>query len=345
VLNANNHEAMPERVRPPSRVEHVSLVIPVRDESGTIGELLTSIRAQTQSPDEIIFVDGGSTDATVGCLRAAAAEDARIRFIETQGATPGRGRNLGISAATNDWIALTDAGIRLEPTWLERLVAAVDCDPTVAVVFGNYEPMTDTFFESCAATAYVEPSHPTPMGLMRGPFIASCLLKRDVWRMAGGFPDVRASEDLIFIERVQSQGAVIAWAPTAMVWWRLRPTLYETFRRFVSYSKHNVWAGRQRYWHYGIARQYVGAVAILALAALQSRWWLAALVVAIMLRIGKTIWRHRQGRRLLWLFNPARFVLVGVILATIDLATFIGWALALGRHGSEAQIERTGVRD
>ncbi|MGA9131533.1 MAG: glycosyltransferase, partial [Candidatus Sulfotelmatobacter sp.] len=301
----------------------ISLVIPVRDESGTIGELLATIRAQTRPPDEIIFVDGGSTDKTTAHLRAGAGEDARIRLIATEGATPGRGRNVGIAAASYNWIALTDAGIRLEPTWLEHLVAAVDCDPTVAVVFGNYEPIMDTFFESCAATAYVEPPHHTPMGLMRGPFIASCLLKRDVWRMAGGFPDVRASEDLIFIERVQSQGAVIAWAPTAMVWWRLRPTLYETFRRFVSYSKHNVWAGRQRYWHYGIARQYVGAVAILALAALQSRWWLAALVVAIVLRIGKTIWRHRHGRRLLWLFNPARFVLVGVILATIDLATSI----------------------
>jgi glycosyltransferase involved in cell wall biosynthesis len=318
----------------------ISLVIPVRDESGTIGELLATIRAQTRPPDEIIFVDGGSTDKTTAHLRAAAGEDARIRLIATEGATPGRGRNVGIAAASYDWIALTDAGIRLEPTWLEHLVAAVDCDPTVVVVFGNYEPITDTFFESCAATAYVEPPHPTPMGQMRGPFIASCLLKRGVWKMAGGFPDVRASEDLIFIERVQSQGAFIAWAPTAMVWWRLRPTLSETFRRFVSYSKHNVWAGRQRYWHYGISKQYVVAVAILALAALQSRWWLAALVLAIVLRIGKTIWRHRHGRRLLWLFNPARFVLVGVILATIDLATFIGWAQALGRHSSESQ---TGV--
>jgi cellulose synthase/poly-beta-1,6-N-acetylglucosamine synthase-like glycosyltransferase len=55
---------------------------------------------------------------------------------------------VGIAAASYDWIALTDAGIRLEPSWLEHLVAAVDCDPSVAVVFGNYEPITWVAFTS-----------------------------------------------------------------------------------------------------------------------------------------------------------------------------------------------------
>jgi glycosyltransferase involved in cell wall biosynthesis len=320
----------------------VSLVIPVRDESVTLESLLASIRNQTVPPDEVVFVDGGSTDDTLVQLHRAAERDAFIRIVEAQDATPGRGRNLGISVAQFDWIALTDAGIRLEPTWLERLLECLAGCPDAGVVFGNYKPITDNFFERCAAIAYVEPPRPTPAGLMRGPCVASSLLRRDVWQRAGGFPDLRATEDLIFIERVRQSGVKIAWAPGATVWWRLRPSLRETFRRFVLYSKHNVWAGRQRYWHYGVARQYVAAAGLIIFAAVHSSWWILVLSAAVAARVGKTIWRHRNGHGPLWVLNPARFILVTVILGTIDLATFVGWAHAIRHARSSASREAAG---
>src|SRR5918912_876135 len=122
---------------------HISLVVPVRDEAASVHVLLDSIAAQTRQPDEIIFVDGGSRDAS--------QKMARIRIIEAAEASPGRGRNLGIEAARHEWVALTDAGIRLEPQWLERLAEVARLDSMVAVVYGNYETGTDSFFERCAA--------------------------------------------------------------------------------------------------------------------------------------------------------------------------------------------------
>ena len=106
----------------------VSLVIPVRNEAATISDLLASIYGQTLRACEIVFVDGGSMDDTVQILREAARENSFLRLLEAQDATPGRGRNVGIEAASNDWVALTDAGVRLEPTWLERLVVEVERD-------------------------------------------------------------------------------------------------------------------------------------------------------------------------------------------------------------------------
>ena len=94
---------------------------------------------------------------------------------------------------------------------------------------------------------------------MRGPFIASALIHRDVWEAVGGFPDLRAAEDLIFMERINEHRIMVGWASGATVAWRLQPTLARTYRRFVLYSKHNVWAGLQRDWHHGIARQYLVA--------------------------------------------------------------------------------------
>ncbi len=309
----------------------VSLVIPVRNEAATIPDLLTSIRAQTLQAREIVFVDGGSVDNTVQILRRAAQAEPSLHLLEALEATPGRGRNIGIEAACNDWIALTDAGIWLEPNWLERLAAEVERDPSVNVVFGAYEARTGTFFEQCAAAAYMAPQQQRPGGLMRGPSIVSCLLHRDVWRAVGGFSDLRAAEDLIFIERCQQVGR-IAWAPQAVVRWRLQPTLTATFRRFALYSYHNVLAGRQRYWHYGIARQYLIASLIIILAAVYGRVWLFVLGFAAVARVAKAIWNYREQHRLAWLLNPARLLLVGTILAVIDLATFVGWGRALSHR-------------
>lgn len=319
----------------------VSLVVPVRDEAETIHELLDSIDGQTRRPDEVVFVDGGSRDATVALLKEAGARDASVRVVEAGEATPGRGRNVGIDAARHEWIALTDAGNRLEPMWLERLLEVVRRDPTVEVVYGNYEPVTRTFFERCAALTYPAPKQLRPAGLMRAPFIASSLLRREVWRKVGGFPDLRAAEDLMFMEAVEREGFRTGWAPQATAWWQLRPTLASTFRKFVLYSRHNVQAGRQRYWHYGVARQYALASVFVVLALAHSGWWLVVPALGMLARVGKSIWRRREGRSILWALNPAQFFGVLVLILTIDVATFVGWAQALWRPATKSATQST----
>jgi glycosyltransferase involved in cell wall biosynthesis len=318
----------------------ISLIIPVRNEELSLGELLSSLRRQTRHPEEVVLVDGGSTDRTAALARELTAHDARYRVVEAGDATPGRGRNVGIALASHDWIALTDAGIRLRPNWLEDLAAVIDFQPGVQVVYGSYEPITESFFERCAALAYVPPRQRRPAGWMRGPSTASMLLHRNVWRGVGGFPDRRAAEDLLFMERVEREGYEVGWAPSATVGWHLQPTLARTFRRFTLYSKHNVWAGRQRHWHYGVLRQYLAAAPLLILAALHSPWWLALPLAGALARVGKSVWVRREDRRLATLCNPAQFACVAMILAAVDLATFVGWAQAIWQGPPKLQPPR-----
>jgi cellulose synthase/poly-beta-1,6-N-acetylglucosamine synthase-like glycosyltransferase len=316
----------------------VSLVVPVRDEAASIDELLSGVAAQTLSPDEIIFVDGGSKDDTVARLRAACAVDDSIRVVEAGDATPGRGRNVGIAAARYDWLALTDAGTRPEPDWLARLIEVARRDPSTSVVYGNFEPFADTFFERCAALAYVPPKQERAGELMRAPSIASALLRREAWRQVGGFPDLRAAEDLMFMSSLERAGFKIAWSPRATVWWRLRPTLASTFAKFTLYSLHNVRAGLARHWHYGVARQYAVALIFVALAFAHSAWWLVVIALGLVARTARSIWRRREGRGVAWAINPAQFAVVLLIILTIDLATFVGWAQALmQRRPNDAQ--------
>jgi glycosyltransferase involved in cell wall biosynthesis len=309
----------------------VSLVVPLRNEESTLPALIASIEGQTRRPDEVLLVDGSSTDRTVAVAHELTRQAPRYRIVEAGPATPGRGRNVGIAAAQYEWIALTDAGIRLEPTWLAELIAVAGREPGVEVVYGNYEPDTASFFEECAALAYVPPRQRRPVGSLRAPSIASTLLRREVWQQVGGFPDWRAAEDLWFLEAIDRHGYRVGWAPAATVHWQLAPTLARTFRRFALYSKHNVWAGRQRYWHHGVARQYVAAALVGLLALVHSPWWLCALLVGALARVAKRIAAHREGRSIGWLFHPLRFALVALILATLDLATFVGWVQALRR--------------
>ena len=77
-----------------------------------------------------------------------------------------------------------------------------------------------------------------------------------------------------------------------------------------------------------MARQYAVAALLVALAVAHSPWWLAPLALGFAARVGRSLWRQREGRGLAWALNPVQFACVGLVLLTIDLATFVGWARA-----------------
>ena len=327
-----------------TRLGEISLVVPVLDEAASLAALIGSIRCQSRAPDEVVLVDGGSTDGTVALADALVAHDPRYRILEAGPATPGRGRNVGIEAATHDWIALTDAGIVLEPGWLAHLEAAALAKPAAWVAWGTYEPRVSSFLDSCASAAYVPPMVSTPAGHLRGPCVASCLLHRHAWELAGGFPDLRAAEDLVFIERLDEAGVVATWAPKAVVSWSLPASLAQTFRRFRAYSFHNVLAGRQAAWHYGVARMYVPGTLVGLGAIVVDRRLIALLGAGAAARALASTLRRRENRSLMWALNPLRLVGVAAVLAVVDAATFCGWADALGHrarsHAHAPAIER-----
>jgi len=310
----------------PAALLPVSLIIPVYNESNSIEDLLATIHHQTLFPAQIILVDGGSTDDTVKKVKALTIADARYKVIEAGRAMPGEGRNLGAAAATTEWIAFTDAGIKLEKTWMEELVKKVYAYPDAAIIYGNYSPQQNSFFDKCATICYVPPKK---VGAIRGQSIVSCLLKKEVWQQAGGFPGWRAAEDLIFMENVTKLNYTIQTAPAAFAYWQLQPNIAATFKKFDLYSKYNVWANRQAYWHYGIARQYLIVIAFI-LAAIFHHWaWLIGIPVWLLARAGKRIFNHRNEFGIATLFNPLVIALVIVITLVIDFATFSGWLKAI----------------
>jgi glycosyltransferase involved in cell wall biosynthesis len=298
----------------------VSLVVPLRDEEATVATLLDSIKEQVRRPDELVVVDAGSKDDTAARVRSFASS-LPLRLVQAGPLFPGLARNAGAAAAAHPWLVFTDGGMRLSPAWLTELVSAAERE-TADVVFGSYDPVCNDLFGRSAAVAYVPRRHANGV---RGPFVASMLLRRETFDQVGRFPPFRAAEDLIFMERLLALPLRVAYAPGAVVHWELAPDVRRTFRRFALYSEHNLRAGRGRYWHAGVLRHYVMMTLLATAAALSGAgaWSLLVYPFWQLARAGRSAWQKRGAFDFPTL-DPRHVLGAAALLCVIDLATLAG---------------------
>ncbi len=307
----------------------VSVIVPVRDEEHSIRELLDSLLNQTRLPDEIVITDGGSVDATPQIIEEYVQKGAPVRLIRTEAALPGRGRNLGAAEAKFDWLGFIDAGIRPAKNWLEALTSKAEQDESIDMVYGSWQPVTDTFFKECAAIAYVPPPALRDGIIARPRSIASTLLRRAAWEAVNGFPEhLRSAEDLVFMDRVERAGYRFVFEPQAEVHWHLRPTLGTTFKRFLLYSRNNIRAGLWRQWQATILGRYALLMLLLVVTLIvePSWFWLSVVGWLFMLaaRAAVAIRRNRFCYPASFFHNLIRGVLVMSLLAVLDAAAIIG---------------------
>jgi chlorobactene glucosyltransferase len=115
---------------PPLDGPPVSVVIPARNEAGTIETVARSVLASSYPSFELIVVDDRSTDGTAAIVARLAAQDPRLRLV--QGAPlPGGWYGKpwacvqGARAAAHGLLLFTDADTRHEPELLGRAVGAL----------------------------------------------------------------------------------------------------------------------------------------------------------------------------------------------------------------------------
>ncbi|MEW6553621.1 MAG: glycosyltransferase [Actinomycetota bacterium] len=224
--------------------ERVTLIATVLNEAGNLGEWWASIVGQSRLPDEVVVVDGGSRDGTLELLRslaAAAPFEARIEVCE--GCNIARGRNEAFRLASQETIAVTDAGCVLGPYWLERLIAPLEEDARVQLVAGFYQPLTGGWFEELSACATL----PLPREVREGRFMPSSrslALRREVWEVVGGYPEwLEIGEDMYFNHAWKKLGIKHVMARDALVYWRMRRDLRSLLRQYFLYARGDGQAG------------------------------------------------------------------------------------------------------
>jgi glycosyltransferase involved in cell wall biosynthesis len=313
--------------------ETVTVICTTLNEAHSIERLLASLRAQTLTPNEIIFVDGGSTDRTVAVLKEYSAQhQLPVRVIVSPGANISQGRNIAIEAATSDIIASTDAGVRLDPAWLEELLAPFRDDKTLQVVSGFFVPDTETPFEvAMGATVLPTLSDIDPESFL--PSSRSVAYKKSGWRAVGGYPDwLDFCEDLIFDIRLRNVGGSFAFAPRAVVFFRPRNSLRTFFKQYYYYArgdgKSDLWRKRHaiRYLTYLVAFPLLILLGIFV----SPWWWLFGLILGI---AGMFLTPYR---RLTGLWSPLSTWekiqtawWVPIIRVTGDIAKMIGYPVGL----------------
>ena len=174
---------------------HIAVIVPTLNEEHTLGALLTSLEPQLEGEDEVIVVDGGSTDRTL-------EKSATATVIRTES---GRGRQLDAGARHAisrgaQLLVFVHADSNLPADLLSRLRAL---DPSTGggclVKFVGANPLL-RFGERLVN--WRTRTFKRPLGDQVQ------FATREAYLAAGGFPNWPILEDTAFIDRLRREGSL-----------------------------------------------------------------------------------------------------------------------------------------
>ncbi len=312
----------------------ISLIATVLNEGDNIHHLLNGIAAQTLPPDEVILVDGGSADETVAIIHRY-ADRLPLRVFVQPGCNISQGRNKAIHEASGAILAITDAGVRLPPDWLEQVTQPLREDASLSVSCGFFAADPQTVFEAAmGATVLPLADEIDPASFL--PSSRSVAVRKEAALHIQGYPEwLDYCEDLIFDLRLKATQPPFAFVPGAAVWFRPRQTLGAYFQQYYRYArgdgKADLWRKRHAI-RYGA---YLAAAPLLLLAgfALHPLLWLGFIVGgAIYLRqpyrrLPTIMARLDNASTLDWLYAA---LLIPVIRVVGDVAKMLGYPVGWG---------------
>ena len=115
-----------KRPQQPERDLSATILIPCRNERGNIRDAIERL-PQFGTHQEVIFVDGHSTDGTPDEIRRVIADfpDKDIKFFVQEGRGKGDAVRLGFSRATGDVLMILDADLTMPPEDLPKFFSAL----------------------------------------------------------------------------------------------------------------------------------------------------------------------------------------------------------------------------
>jgi chlorobactene glucosyltransferase len=245
-----------EPAEPPTDAPLVSIIIPARNERRNIERCARSVLATTYPALEVIVVDDHSTDGTGDLARAIAAEDLRLRVIESPALPPdwfGKqwACSTGATAAKGSLLLFADADTRHSPTLVARAVnAMLQRDADLLSVAGAQE--MHSFWERVVqpqifgilslrygGTEHVSRTKRPENAIANGQFI---LVRREAYDALGGHALVRhrVAEDLALAQEFVRSGRRIALLLGIDL---LSTHMYASLGELVAGWRKNIYAG------------------------------------------------------------------------------------------------------
>lgn len=304
------------------QLDKITLVIPFLNESLHLNEFLDDIQNLSRLPGEIIMVDSGSTDNSSEIItewsHANSWQD-RITIIHEKKSYPGRSRNIGVKAATFDWIAFLDVGVNPEKDWLEQLIIFIQ-DKKIPGAFGLCQFNSNSVVGKtvCALSYGVNQKYVALPG---------SLFHRSVFNDVGYFDEsLRASEDIIWrVKYFENYGKDTSICKRALVHYHSFPdNVFSVIKKWAVYS--SFYAKTK----HGFTRLSIFSFFILILnfsilfgvKAFLIVWLLYIFVRGVLDPI-------RRSRKLCWWGNSFQSFFLAIILGPLmDYAKIIGYFLS-----------------
>ena len=157
----------------------VGVVIRVRNAEPYVTEAVASVLGQTSASDQVVIVDGGSTDRSIEVL---APFEGRIRIIMQRRDGLGGAAQDGIDATDRPIIAFQDADDIWPEGRLNAMLQALGTHAEWGGVMGRVEHFISPDIPADRARNFALPAGPQP-----GVGLPSLVLRREALDLAGGF--------------------------------------------------------------------------------------------------------------------------------------------------------------
>lgn len=305
-------------------MEKVSLITTVKNEEDTIEIFLTSILKQAKKPQEVIVVDGGSTDRTLSKIKSFKSKLKNLKVYSKSG-NRSVGRNYAIKKSANQIIAVTDAGCILDAYWFERLTSTFK-DLSIDVASGFYKPKTDSVFEEClAAYTCVMPDKLDVNNFL--PSSRSVAFKKSAWKKVGGYPEnLDTCEDLVFAKRMRQAGLEFITVRDAIVLWPQRKNIFQAAKQFYIYAKGDGQAHYFRKTTPVLFARYLLGIIISMYAYLASSYTLF-LVISVFIMF-YLLWSIQKNYR--YVKNWKAFLYLPLLQIVSDITVLSGTIIGVG---------------
>lgn len=257
----------------------LSLICTVFNEEETIGKLIDSIAKQSLVPDEVLIVDGGSKDNTVGEIKKKIKEHKKlqIKMLIKKG-NRSVGRNEAIKKSSNEVILSTDSGCVLDKNWIKN-ISRPFTNKKIDVVAGYYKGKPENIFQK-SLIPYVLVMEDKVNEKDFLPATRSMAFRKSIWKKVGGFNEkLSHNEDYEFANRLKKTGAKIVFAKNAVVDWYPRKNLKEAFVMFFRFALGDAQAGIFREKVIFIFLRYVFAFYLLAIAVIMKSLFLNIFII------------------------------------------------------------------
>lgn len=172
---------------------NVSLIIPALNEEATIAAAIE--RAWAAGADQVVVVDGGSTDATVATAREHGCQ------LVTSPRGRGTQQNRGAAQATGDVLLFVHADNWLAPGSVAQIRESLT-DPRVA--WGSFQQRIDATGWAYRVLERGNSIRARWFGLPYGD--QALFVGRKAFAQCGGFPEISLMEDVVLASRLRRCG-------------------------------------------------------------------------------------------------------------------------------------------